>query len=78
MTCASVRTGGYVLKGDITFNFGDHSETYAAGDAFYVPAGHTPANTEDTEYVQFSPTKELTVVSETIKRNVAAMQDPRG
>ena len=69
---------GYVLKGQITFNTGDHSETYKAGDAFYVPAGHTPANTEDTEYVQFSPTDDLTVVSETIKRNVAAMQAQSG
>ena len=65
---------GYVLKGEITFRFADHSETYKTGDAFYVPAGHTPANAEDTEYVQFSPTEELAVVSETIERNLAAMQ----
>ena len=65
---------GLRSKRRIAFNYGDHSETYKAGDAFYAPAGHTPANAEDTEYVQFSPTDELAIVSETIKRNVAAMQ----
>ena len=64
---------GYVLKGELTFTFADHTETYRPGDAFYVPAGHTPANAEDTEYLQFSPTSELRVVSETIQRNAAAM-----
>jgi hypothetical protein len=56
------------------FKFADPSETYQTGDAFYVPAGHTPANAEDTEYVQFSPTEELAVVSQVIERNLAAMQ----
>jgi Cupin domain len=65
---------GYVIKGGLTFHFADHSETYHAGDAFYVPPGHTPANADDTEYVQFSPTADIKVVSEVIKGNLAAMQ----
>lgn len=38
-----------------------------------MPAGHTPANAADTEYVQFSPTEELAVVSEVIEGNLAEM-----
>jgi hypothetical protein len=65
---------GYVLKGAVTYRFADHSETYRAGDAFYVPAGHTPFSEADTEYLQFSPSEELKIVSETILRNFEAMQ----
>jgi hypothetical protein len=66
---------GYVIKGEISFHFPDHVETYPAGAAFYVPPGHTPSNTADTEYVQFSPSEQLAVVSETILRNFQAMQE---
>ena len=31
---------GVVLTGSISFRFADHTETYAAGDAYYAPAGH--------------------------------------
>src|SRR5438128_408995 len=33
---------GYVTAGAITFHYGDRSETYSAGDAYYAPPGHTP------------------------------------
>src|SRR5215210_5221085 len=51
---------GYVLKGKLTFSYGDREETYEAGDAYYAPAGHIPVHNEPgTEYLQFSPTDEL-------------------
>jgi uncharacterized RmlC-like cupin family protein len=65
---------GYVLKGTVTFKFADHEETFNAGDAFYVPAGHTPANSEGAEYLQFSPAAELKVTSDQIMENMKAMQ----
>ena len=46
---------GVVLTGSISFRFADHTETYAAGDAYYAPAGHTPVMTAGTEVVEFSP-----------------------
>ncbi len=33
---------GYVIKGKVAFRFADREETYEAGDAYYVPPGHTP------------------------------------
>ena len=33
---------GYVTKGRLVFSFGDHDETYAAGDAFYTPSCSAP------------------------------------
>ena len=32
---------GYVLEGRVTFRFADREETYAAGDAYFVPPGPT-------------------------------------
>jgi hypothetical protein len=68
---------GYVLKGRVTFRFADHEEVHEAGDAFYVPAGHIQLADAGTEYLQFSPAEELRVVSETMIRNMQAMQ-PQG
>jgi hypothetical protein len=64
---------GYVTKGKITFHFADHDETYVEGDAFYVPAGHTPEVVGGTEYVQFSPADELHRISAVMERNQRAM-----
>ena len=60
---------GYVFKGRLTFDCGDHEEVFEAGDAFYLSPGHIPTGSEPgTEYIQFSPTKELDLVSEVINR----------
>ena len=45
-----------------------------AGDAFYVPAGHTPSIAAGTEYLQFSPADELREVTETILKNAREAQ----
>jgi hypothetical protein len=50
---------GYVVAGAMTFRFADHEETYEAGDAYYVPPGHTPVHHAGAEIVEFSPTEEL-------------------
>jgi hypothetical protein len=50
---------GYVLSGMITFRFEDRDETYVAGDAYYVPPGHTPIHYAGAEVVEFSPSAEL-------------------
>ena len=65
---------GYVLSGRVTFGFDDREEVIEAGEAFYVPAGHGQRAEAGTEYLQFSPTKELNEVSEAIMRNMQAMQ----
>jgi glyoxylate utilization-related uncharacterized protein len=65
---------GYVVKGKITFRFADHDEVVEAGDAFYLPPGHIPIVEAGTEYIQFSPSKELAEVSEHLVRATQAMQ----
>jgi hypothetical protein len=50
---------GYVVKGQVTFRFPGRDESYHAGDAYYVPPGHTPLHHNGAELVEFSPTEEL-------------------
>ena len=63
---------GYVFKGKMTFRFADREETYEAGDAYYVPPGHTPVLHAGCELVEFSPTEELAKTMEVIMKNMEA------
>jgi hypothetical protein len=63
---------GVVLMGSISFRFADHTETYAAGGAYYAPAGHTPAMTAGTEVIEFSPTEALNATMTVVGANLAA------
>jgi quercetin dioxygenase-like cupin family protein len=65
---------GYVLKGRLTFGFDGREEVFEAGDAFYVPPGHVQRAEAGSEYLQFSPAKELHEVSEQMMENMRAMQ----
>jgi mannose-6-phosphate isomerase-like protein (cupin superfamily) len=65
---------GYVFEGRVTFRFADREEVFEAGDAFYLPPGHIPVVQAGTTYVQFSPSEDLRAVSETMARNMQAMQ----
>jgi hypothetical protein len=66
---------GYVLKGRLTYRFADREEVVEAGEAFYLPPGHIPVQNEPgTEFVQFSPTKELLEIEDVMRRNMQAMQ----
>jgi len=46
---------GVITKGRMTVQYGDREEVYEAGDAFYMPPGHTPAADAGAEFVIFSP-----------------------
>jgi hypothetical protein len=61
---------GYVVKGQLTVRYGDQEEVIEAGEAFYLPPGHTPAATAGSEFIQFSPTDQLQKVEAAI---IAAM-----
>jgi mannose-6-phosphate isomerase-like protein (cupin superfamily) len=65
---------GYVFKGRLTLSFGDHEEVFGAGDAFYIPSGHTPRAEGGTEFLQFSPSEELKIVEAAIMNNMRQMQ----
>ena len=64
---------GYVFKGRLTYRYADHDEVFEPGDAFYLPPGHIPVMDAGTEFVQFSPSESLHLVSETMIRNFQAM-----
>lgn len=64
---------GYVTKGSVTFTFADHTETFEAGDAFYVEPSHTPAMAAGTEVLFISPEKESAAVTAVIERNLARL-----
>jgi hypothetical protein len=66
---------GYVLKGRIGFRYADREETYDAGDAYYVPPGHTPILYAGGEVVEFSPTDELNNTMEVVVKNMEAAAD---
>ena len=65
---------GYVLKGTVTFTVDGNEEAYEPGDAFYIPPGHLQRADAGTEYLQFSPAKEMAEVEQTIMKNMQAMQ----
>jgi hypothetical protein len=59
--CCDFPRWGYVLEGRIGFRLDTGEETYTAGDAYYVPPGHTPVHYAGTQIVEFSPTEQLEV-----------------
>ena len=63
---------GYVIEGRIGFRFADREETYDAGEAYYVGAGHTPVHYAGTEIVEFSPTAILNETIPVVLRNLGA------
>lgn len=63
---------GYVIKGKVCFHFADREETYEAGDAYYVPPGHTPVHYAGAEIVEFSPTEILGETIPVVMRNLKA------
>lgn len=63
---------GYVVAGRTGFRFPDREETYDAGDAYFVPPGHTPVHYAGAEIVEFSPTELLGETIPVVMRNVEA------
>lgn len=63
---------GYVIRGRIGFRFDDREEVYEAGDAYYVPPGHTPVHYAGTDIVEFSPTDVLGETLNVVMDNLRA------
>jgi hypothetical protein len=64
---------GYVFEGQVIVRYADHEETFQAGDAFYMPPGHTPSATAGARLLQISPADQLADVEAAIAR---ALQPP--
>lgn len=65
---------GNVLEGRIWFRFGDRTEEYAAGDAFYTPAGHLSGADAGAQFVIFSPAGPMAEVEAHMTRRAAELQ----
>jgi quercetin dioxygenase-like cupin family protein len=63
-----------VLKGKVTFTVDGREEVFGPSDAFYVPPGHLQRAEAGTEYLQFSPAKEMAEVEQQVMKNMQAMQ----
>lgn len=61
-----------MIEGKVGFRFSDREETYVAGDAYYVPPGHTPVHYAGAEIVEFSPTEILAETIPVVTRNLRA------
>lgn len=59
---------GFVKKGSMWWNYGDHEEVTEAGEAFYIPPGHTSGATAGSEFVVFSPSAEMAVTEANMER----------
>jgi mannose-6-phosphate isomerase-like protein (cupin superfamily) len=62
---------GYVFSGRIVVTYGDREETYDAGDAFYMPPGHTPRAETGSEFVMFSPAEEFAATEAAIQAGLS-------
>lgn len=66
---------GYVLRGSFTVRYLDgHEETVSAGDAYYLQPGHVPVFLEETEMVEFSPTRTMAEVMEVVTVNANQLE----
>ena len=73
--CQFIRLG-YVVEGIVAFRIGDRIETYTAGDAYYVPAGHVPVQHAGAQLVEFSPTEQLGEAVGVLMANVEQGRTP--
>src|SRR5882724_5689578 len=61
---------GYMFSGSMTVRYADREETVEPGDAFYMPPGHVPSATAGTEFIMFSPQRELAISEAAMKANM--------
>jgi hypothetical protein len=61
-----------VVRGKVRFKTAAGEETFETGDAYYMPAGHTPVLFAGTEIVEFSPTKDLQQTMDVVSKNMQA------
>ncbi len=65
---------GYVIKGQVRYQFPDREEVYNAGDVFYAEPGHSAIMDPGCHYLEFSPSDEADKTAEVVARNIQAMQ----
>ena len=64
---------GIVVKGRLTVTYADGEEVVEAGEAYYLPPGHTPAADPGTQTIEFTPTAKLKETMAIVMRNAEAL-----
>jgi hypothetical protein len=65
---------GYLLKGRVRIDYGDHQEVIEQGEAFFIEPGHLTIFEVDSEWIAFSPRGEHAKTAEVVRRNLQAAQ----
>jgi len=63
-----------ILKGRKLVKYLDHEEVLNAGDAYYMPPGHSTITDSGSEWVEFSPSDLLKRTNEAVQRNLANLE----
>jgi hypothetical protein len=72
MTFVSLRTGGYLLEGEVTVTYKDGQQEIIRGnELFYWPPGHTVKVGTDAEIILFSPQVEHCEVVNHLSKQLA-------
>jgi len=61
---------GIVVSGRLEVRCAGGEETFTAGDAYYLPAGHLPHPCAGTELVEFSPSEALQATMAVVGANL--------
>jgi mannose-6-phosphate isomerase-like protein (cupin superfamily) len=64
---------GIVLKGRLTVTYADGQDVVEAGEAYYLPPGHTPAADPGTQTIEFTPTAQSQQTMAIVMRNAEAL-----
>jgi hypothetical protein len=65
---------GYVFEGRMWWRFGEREEVFVAGDAYYVPPGHTAGADAESSFVVFSPAEVMAEVDAHMMRRAMQLQ----
>ncbi len=68
---------GVLTKGQVRVMYDGKEETIKAGDAYYMPPGHTAIIEPGTEAWEFSPNDKLQKTMKVIGRNLEAMMQKK-
>ncbi len=63
-----------MISGRLRVLNADRVETLRAGDAYYLPPGHTTVFEEATEVLEYSPRGTYLATMEVAARNITALQ----
>ena len=68
---------GYVVKGRMQVTSSEGTDTYVAGELYYMPPGHTLFVEEDVELVEFSPAEQMAALGATLRHTFTETQSTR-